>query len=112
LVLCQRSLKPAPKVRYVQVRGKRHNRGNKEKMTKEIDNLEKLEEKITQLVEAYASLKNEKIALTEKLAQKEMELKGLMGKVAVLSEERETARVKVENLLNRIDRIISPGKTG
>ncbi|MBM4331446.1 MAG: cell division protein ZapB [Deltaproteobacteria bacterium] len=81
-------------------------------MNKEIDNLENLEEKISQLVEAYASLKNEKIALTEKLAQKEMELKGLMGKVAVLSEERETARVKVENLLNRIDRIISPGKTG
>ena len=38
-------------------------------MTKEIDTLGVLEEKITQLVEAYASLKTEKTALAEKMGQ-------------------------------------------
>lgn len=79
-------------------------------MTKEIDTLGVLEERITQLVEAYASLKTEKTALAEKLGQKETELKGLREKVVFFSEERETAKKKVENLLNRIDRIISPSK--
>jgi chromosome segregation ATPase len=84
--------------------------GRNIKMTKEIDSLGVLEEKITQLVEAYASLKTEKTALAEKLGQKETELKGLREKVVFLSEDRETAKKKVENLLNRIDRIISPSK--
>lgn len=79
-------------------------------MTKEIDTLGVLEERITQLVEAYASLKTEKTALAEKLGQKETELKGLREKVVFFSEERETAKKKVENLLNRIDHIISPSK--
>ncbi|MBU1205813.1 MAG: cell division protein ZapB [Proteobacteria bacterium] len=79
-------------------------------MTKETDPLGVLEEKIIQLVEAHASLKTEKTALAEKLGQKEAELKGLKEKVMFLSEERETTKKKVENLLNRIDRTISPSK--
>ncbi|MFH1757468.1 MAG: cell division protein ZapB [Pseudomonadota bacterium] len=79
-------------------------------MTKETDTLGVLEEKIVQLVEAHDSLKTEKTALAEKLGQKEAELKGLKEKVMFLSEERETTKKKVENLLNRIDRIISPSK--
>ncbi len=76
-------------------------------MEKEIDKFAILEEKITQLVEAYASLSNEKAALGKKLAQKEMEIQGLMEKVARLSQEREAARERVEGLLNRLDRVIS-----
>jgi predicted nucleic acid-binding Zn-ribbon protein len=74
---------------------------------KEIDKFAVLEEKITQLVEAYASLSNEKAALGKKLAQKEIEVQGLMEKVARLSQEREAARERVEGLLNRLDRVIS-----
>lgn len=81
-------------------------------MTKEIDALGILEEKIIQLVEAYASMKTEKTVLAEKLLQKETELKELREKVTVFSDEREMALKKVENLLNRIDRIVSPSKQG
>jgi len=76
-------------------------------MSKETDKFEILEEKITQLVEAYGSLTNEKTAMGEKLAQKELEIRGLMEKVARLSKERETAREKVKGLLNRLDILIS-----
>ena len=76
-------------------------------MEKEIDKFAILEEKITQLVEAYDSLSNEKAALGKKLGQKEMEVQGLMEKVARLSQERETARERVEVLLNRLDRVLS-----
>ena len=76
-------------------------------MEKENDKFAILEEKISQLVEAYASLSNEKVALGKKLAQKEMEAQGLMEKVARLSQEREAARERVEGLLNRLDRVIS-----
>jgi chromosome segregation ATPase len=81
-------------------------------MTKEMDALGILEEKIIQLVEAYASIKTEKTVLAEKLLQKETELKELREKVTVFSDEREAAKKKVENLLSRIDRLISPGKQG
>ena len=77
-----------------------------------MDALGILEEKIIQLVEAYASIKTERTALAEKLLQKETELKELRGKVTVFSDEREMAKKKLENLLSRIDRIISPSKQG
>ena len=76
-------------------------------MEKEIDKFAILEEKITQLVEAYASLADEKAALGKKLAQKEIEVLGFMEKVSRLSQEREAARERVEGLLNRLDRVIS-----
>lgn len=73
----------------------------------EVDKFEVLQGKITQLVEAYASLKNEKNAWGEKLAQREIEIQGLMEKVTHLSQEREKAREKVEGLLNRLDSLLS-----
>lgn len=76
-------------------------------MKKEVNKFEVLEEKITQLVEAYAFLSNEKTGLGKKLAQKEMEIQELMEKVGRLSQEREAARQRVEGLLNRLDRFIS-----
>ena len=79
-------------------------------MTKEIDSFGVLEEKISQLVEDYSSLKTGKTALAEKLAQKETELKGLKEEVDFLTAEREAVKKKVENLLSRIDRILPPGK--
>ena len=76
-------------------------------MEKEIDKFAVLEEKITQLLESYSSLSNEKAAVGKKLAQKEMEVQGLAEKVARLSQEREAVRERVEGLLNRLDRVIS-----
>ncbi len=81
-------------------------------MTKETDALAILEGKVIQLVEAFASMKREKTVLAEELLQKEKELKELRGKVTVFSEEREMALKKVENLLNRIEHIVSPSKQG
>lgn len=77
-------------------------------MKKGVDKFEVLEEKITRLVEAYASLSNEKNGLGKRLAQKEIEIQGLMEKVDRLSQQREDVRQRVEGLLNRLDRLISP----
>ena len=81
-------------------------------MTNEMDSLGILEEKIIQLVEAFAAIKTEKTVLAEKLAEREKELNEFRGKVRAFSEEREKVQKKVENLLNRIDRLVSPGKQG
>ncbi len=78
-----------------------------EEMSREVDKIELLEEKVTQLVEAYGFLRNEKISLGEKLAEREQEIQGLNERISRLSQERETARQKVDGLLVRIDRIIS-----
>ena len=77
-------------------------------MNKEIDKFDVLEEKITQLVEAYSALLDEKSALATQLAQKDSEMEMLKERVSLLSREREVAREKVEGLLNRVDRLISP----
>ncbi len=57
-------------------------------MTKEVDKIELLEEKVTQLVEAYAFLRNEKTSLGEKLAERELEIQGLNERISRLSQER------------------------
>ena len=75
-------------------------------MAGNVDNFEALEGKIIQLVEAYASLKNEKNALGEQITQKEKEIQSLQEKIALLSQEREKAKEKLENLLNRLDRLL------
>jgi len=77
-------------------------------MNREIDKFDILEEKIAQLVDAYSTLRDEKTALGEQLTQKELEIQKLKEKIFHLSREREVAREKVEGLLNRVDRLISP----
>ncbi len=77
-------------------------------MNREIDKFDVLEGKISQLVDAYSTLRDEKTALGEQLAQKELEIQKLKEKISHLSREREVAREKVEGLLNRVDRLISP----
>ena len=77
-------------------------------MDKETDRFDVLEERITRLVEAYSALRDEKVTLGEQLAEKELEIQKLKEKVSYLSREREVAREKVEGLLSRVDRLISP----
>jgi chromosome segregation ATPase len=77
-------------------------------MDRETDKFDVLEERITQLVEAYSALRDEKTVIGEQLAQKESEIQKLKEKISHLSRERELAREKVEGLLNRVDRLISP----
>jgi chromosome segregation ATPase len=79
-----------------------------EKMNRETDKFDVLEGKISQLVDSYSTLRDEKTALGEQLAQKELEIQKLKEKIYHLSREREVAREKVEGLLNRVDRLISP----
>ncbi|HYB19311.1 MAG TPA: cell division protein ZapB [Thermodesulfobacteriota bacterium] len=77
-------------------------------MSEETDKFDVLEEKIAQLVNAYSMLRDEKKLLGEQLAQKEWEIQKLQEKISHLSREREAAREKVEGLLSRVDRLISP----
>ena len=77
-------------------------------MDKEIEKFDVLEARIIQLVEAYSALRDEKTLLGEQLTQKESEIQKLKEKISHLSRERELAREKVEGLLNRVDRLISP----
>ena len=74
----------------------------------EVDRFNVLEEKITQLVDAYTSLGKEKATLDEKLALREIEIQGLKEKILHLSQARETARQKIEGLINRVENLISP----
>ncbi len=77
-------------------------------MNEELDKFDVLEEKIAQLVDAYSTLRNERTVLGEQLAQKDLEIQKLKEKVSQLSREREVARQKVEGLLSRVERLISP----
>lgn len=77
-------------------------------MDKETDKFDVLEERISRLLEAYSTLRDEKVTLGERLAEKELEIQKLKEKVSYLSREREAAREKVEGLLTRVDRLISP----
>lgn len=77
-------------------------------MNEELDKFDVLEEKIAQLVDAYSTLRNERTVLGEQLAQKDLEIQKLKEKVSQLSREREVARQKVESLLSRVERLISP----
>jgi len=75
---------------------------------KGMDKFDILEEKIGRLVDAYSTLREEKTVLGERLAEKELEIQKLKEKISLLSREREAAREKVEGLLSRVDRLISP----
>jgi chromosome segregation ATPase len=74
----------------------------------EMEKFDILEEKISRLLDAYSSLREEKAVLGEKLAEREGEIQRLNEKISLLSREREAARQKVEGLLSRVDRLISP----
>ena len=67
-----------------------------------------LEEKISRLIDSYSALREEKTVLGERLAEKELEIQKLKERISLLSREREVAREKVEGLLNRVDRLLSP----
>jgi FtsZ-binding cell division protein ZapB len=74
----------------------------------EVEGFNVLEEKIAQLVNAYTTLGKEKATLDEKLALQEIEIEGLKEKILHLSQARETARQKIEGLINRVENLISP----
>jgi chromosome segregation ATPase len=75
-------------------------------MSHDEDPFEILEGKINQLMTAYDSLKAENVALGDQLAESKAGVKSLEEKMIRLSQERERAREKVENLLGRLDRLI------
>jgi FtsZ-binding cell division protein ZapB len=73
----------------------------------EVDRFTILEEKVAELLDAYTILGREKATLDEKLATREIEIKSLKEKILYLSRARETARKKIEGLINRIEILIS-----
>ena len=73
----------------------------------EVDRFTILEEKVAELLDAYTILGREKATLDEKLAIREIEIKSLKEKILYLSRARETARKKIEGLINRIEILIS-----
>lgn len=73
----------------------------------EVDRFIILEEKVAELLDAYTILGREKATLDEKLATREIEIKSLKEKILYLSRARETARKKIEGLINRIEILIS-----
>lgn len=79
-------------------------------MAEELDSFGILEEKLTKLLDAYTLLKRERITLDEKLKQKEAELHSLKDKMTILTKERELAKQKIENLLKRLDQILTRGQ--
>jgi len=77
-------------------------------MAKEMDKFDVLEDRIDRLVDAYSALREEKEALGARLAERESEIQKLKEKITHFSREREMAKEKVEGLLSRVDRLISP----
>jgi len=75
---------------------------------KGMEKFDVLEEKISRLIDSYSALREEKTVLVERLAEKELEIQKLKERISLLSREREAAREKVEGLLNRVDRLLSP----
>ena len=73
----------------------------------EVDRFTILEEKVAELLDAYTILGREKATLDEKLATREIEIKSLEEKILYLSRARETARKKIEGLINWIEILIS-----
>lgn len=76
-------------------------------MGKEMDNFDVLEDRINRLADAYSALREERAALKNRLAERELEIQQLKEKVSHFSRERQLAREKVEGLLTRVDRLIS-----
>jgi chromosome segregation ATPase len=76
-------------------------------MGKEMDKFDVLEDRINQLVDVYSALREEREALENRLAERELEIQQLKEKISHFSRERELAREKVEGLLTRVDRLIS-----
>jgi chromosome segregation ATPase len=77
-------------------------------MAKEMDRFDVLEDRINRLVDAYSALREEKEALGDRLAERELEIQKLKEEISHFSRERELAKEKVEGLLSRVDRLISP----
>jgi FtsZ-binding cell division protein ZapB len=75
-------------------------------MSQEKDPFDVLEGKINQLMAAYDALKAENAALGQQLSESRTAAKSLEEKMMRLSQERERAKEKVENLLGRLDRLI------
>ncbi|MCU0581277.1 MAG: hypothetical protein MUF26_02355 [Syntrophales bacterium] len=71
----------------------------------EIKKFNDLEEKIRNIVSAYAELKTKHDKLEEQLKNKDLELQETYNKIRGLNEERDTIRSKVDSLLDLLQDI-------
>jgi FtsZ-binding cell division protein ZapB len=75
-------------------------------MSQDQDPFEILENKINHLIQAYDALKAENAALSAQLAEKKELAGNLEERINRLSQEKDRAKGKIENLLGRLDRLI------
>jgi len=71
----------------------------------EITKFGDLEEKIKNIVSAYAELKTKNDKLEEQIKNKDLELQETYNKIRGLNEERDTIRSKVDSLLDLLQDI-------
>jgi uncharacterized coiled-coil DUF342 family protein len=71
----------------------------------EITKFGDLEEKIKNIVSAYAELKTKNEKLEEQLRNKDLEIQETYNKIRGLNEERDTIRSKVDSLLDLLQDI-------
>lgn len=71
----------------------------------EITKFGDLEEKIKNIVTAYAELKEKNQKLEEQLKNRDLELQETYNKIRGLNEERDTIRSKVDSLLDLLQDI-------
>ncbi|MDX9745192.1 MAG: cell division protein ZapB [Syntrophales bacterium] len=74
-------------------------------MTVEIPGFKDLEEKIRNIVSAYAELRTKYERLEEVLKNKDLELQETYNKIRGLNEEKDTIRSKVDSLLDLLQDI-------
>jgi len=70
-----------------------------------LDNFERLEKEVERLIEAYAKLKNDMMAIRENNQDRSQEMNALERRVSKLEEDRRLALKKIDQLLEQLNQI-------
>ena len=70
-----------------------------------MDNFERLEKEVERLIEAYAKLKNDMMAIRENNQDRSQEMNALERRVSKLEEDRRLALKKIDQLLEQLNQI-------
>ncbi|MBW1658907.1 MAG: cell division protein ZapB [Deltaproteobacteria bacterium] len=70
-----------------------------------MDNFERLEKEVERLIEAYAKLKNDMMAIRANNQDRSQEMNALERRVSKLEEDRRLALKKIDQLLEQLNQI-------
>jgi len=70
-----------------------------------LDNFERLEKEVERLIEAYAKLKNDMMAIRANNQDRSQEMNALERRVSKLEEDRRLALKKIDQLLEQLNQI-------